>query len=109
MDTSNNNLTENELNELFNKMLKNKRHESYKKFINKNKDRLKDRILCTDCGKTYNYYSKSIHKKSMYHMLSVCDDKEQLMQFKQRNHQNYLKNKEKYAKRKQKDVKDVEL
>ena len=107
MDTSNNNLNQEEINELFEKMLKQKRHESYKKFIDKNKNRLKDRIVCEDCGKTYNYYSKSIHKKSMYHMLSVCNDKDELLKFKQENHAKYLKNKEKYAKRKQNEVKDV--
>jgi len=44
---------------------------SYIKFKKKNKDKIKEKIICDICGGHYVYYSKSLHKKSKKHIFCL--------------------------------------
>lgn len=44
-----------------------KNKEYYLNFKNKNKDKLKEKKICPICNGNYNYYSKSVHLKTMKH------------------------------------------
>jgi hypothetical protein len=70
METENNNLLTIMNNDEI-KKLKNK--EYLKKFVEKNKNSIKDKIECPICYSTYSYFNKSKHCKTKRHikLLSV--------------------------------------
>jgi allophanate hydrolase subunit 1 len=70
METENNNLLTIMNNDEI-KKLKNK--EYLKKFVEKNKESIKDKIECPICYSTYSYFNKSKHCKTKRHikLLSV--------------------------------------
>jgi hypothetical protein len=48
--------------------VKNKSNDYVKRFIARNKDRLKEKILCPICNNTYTYFNKSKHNKTKLHL-----------------------------------------
>jgi len=53
-----------------NKTNKNKK-DYFKKFVDGNKDKVKEQVMCDVCGGSYTYFNKSHHKKSQRHLKSL--------------------------------------
>lgn len=43
----------------------------FKKFMNENKDKIKEQMNCDICGGSYTYFNKSHHNKSQRHLKSL--------------------------------------
>ena len=48
-----------------------------KKFIEQKGDKIKEKIVCEECGGTYSYFNKSHHKQTSKHVKIINDKKTQ--------------------------------